>query len=185
METRNSETPEPSPQQPTMHELLTRYHDELTRRLMASIQTFGDYAFREQIVQDVFVRLLECADNFDANRNLFAYATRIAINLAKDQIGRHQRLRQFPETEEEPFDVIAKLERCSLEQQEEAEGIRRYLAAVSIEDQQILRLRFEDGLEGHDLAAAIGVRPDAARQRLSRALRRLRDTMLADEEGQS
>lgn len=51
------------------------------------------------------------------------------------------------------------------------------LATLSDDDQEILRLVAWEGLDRHQVATALDCSPDAASQRLSRARRRLADTL--------
>lgn len=51
------------------------------------------------------------------------------------------------------------------------------LATLSEDDREILRLVAWEGLNRHQVAAALGCSPDAASQRLSRARRRLADAL--------
>jgi RNA polymerase sigma factor (sigma-70 family) len=56
---------------------------------------------------------------------------------------------------------------------QERDSLAELLELVSPQDQLILRYRYVDGLNGHELATALGIRENAARVRLNRALQRL------------
>jgi RNA polymerase sigma-70 factor (ECF subfamily) len=61
------------------------------------------------------------------------------------------------------------------------ERVRRRLEELEAGDREILRLRIVEEREYDDIAAELGVREDAARARVSRALRRLRGLVEDDD----
>lgn len=64
-----------------------------------------------------------------------------------------------------------------LEQEERRRALLLALRSVSAQDAALIALTVLDGLSDADAAAAVGLRPGAARMRLSRARRRLRDLL--------
>lgn len=59
-------------------------------------------------------------------------------------------------------------------QRAEFEAVMAALAALSEADREVILLRSYEGLASEEIATVLGCSPEAARQRLSRALRRLR-----------
>jgi DNA-directed RNA polymerase specialized sigma24 family protein len=55
------------------------------------------------------------------------------------------------------------------------------ISLVGPDDQQMLKLAFQDNLKGNDLAATLKISDGAANVRLSRAISRLRQAYLASE----
>jgi RNA polymerase sigma-70 factor (ECF subfamily) len=62
----------------------------------------------------------------------------------------------------------------ALEEQEERAALRERVAALPPEVQELLRLRFAEGLCYSDIAQIVGRDEAAVRQRVSRAVRELR-----------
>ncbi len=141
-----------------------------------------------ELLNQVVVEALEHADRFRPSAQPRAWLLGIAANLIKRQqaerAARHHReplVRDLcPEaqgtlSEEELFDRLAGLGQAGPAQALEAlQGAAAILAHVSDDDRQVLRLAVLHGMNGKELAQALGVTPGAARVRLHRALNRLR-----------
>jgi RNA polymerase sigma factor (sigma-70 family) len=150
-----------------------------------------------ELLNDVAVEALACADRFRPAGQPRAWLLGIAANLIKRrQVERAKRNRReplihdlFPDSqdawsEDELFDRLAAFDVTdpahSLAVNQELDAI---LAHISEGDQQVLRLAVLHGLSGLEMAQALGITPGAARVRLHRALNRLREAWERPEQG--
>jgi RNA polymerase sigma-70 factor (ECF subfamily) len=136
----------------------------------------GSAAEAEDAVAATFHRLLEVLPRIDGSRgSVTGYALAVARTVLSD--GRRTRREAFrledaPEPQDPRPDALGRL------LQGEREGIlRRGLAALPEASRELLALRFADGLRWSEVAAILGEPEAALRQRSSRALRELRESI--------
>jgi RNA polymerase sigma-70 factor (ECF subfamily) len=126
----------------------------------------------EELVDQVFFRLLESLPSVDPNRSVLAYVLGVARNLVADLQRRSfaprgdEWMASIPDASAGPL--------ARLVSGEEADAIKAQLAALPNEVQEVLTLRFCDELRYSQIAEMLGLSEPAARQRVSRALRELR-----------
>jgi RNA polymerase sigma-70 factor (ECF subfamily) len=130
---------------------LVRY---LTRRL-------GDRDWAEEVAQETFLRAMRQETVTNERSWLFAVAT----NLVRDEARKHERLA------EEERDAVAP-EPMSAERAEEAAFARRALETLAERDRNALLMR-EEGLDYHEIAAALELSVGSVGTTLARARRRL------------
>ena len=144
----------------TYHATLVRY---LTRRL-------GDRDWAEEVAQETFVRALR-QERIEHER---AWLFTVANNLVRDAARRDQRRRrhlQLLRTQQEAESYVEP-EPTSLERAQEAALARRAVDALAERDRLALLMR-EEGLDYHEIAAALGLSVGSVGTTLSRARRRL------------
>ncbi|MDI1449656.1 sigma-70 family RNA polymerase sigma factor [Polyangium sp. 6x1] len=131
----------------------------------------------EDLVGRVFHKLLEHLGDVDLRRgSVRMYVLSIARNAVID----HARARR----EGTPIDDVAPIladDRAtpldSLVQKERIRALRAAVAALPDHVQEVLALRYGDGLEHAEIAALLGESTAAVKQRLSRAQRSLREVL--------
>lgn len=149
--------------------LFARHHQGLYRffrRLTASAEA------AEDLVQEVFVRILWYGRRFRAEGSFRGWLYRIARHAAADRLREAGR-----EVAHETIEVAepGKPAPDRLEERERLAHLSRALSRLSPEDREVLLLaRFQE-LSGAEIAQALGCSPGAARVRVHRALSRLRD----------
>ena len=144
----------------TYHATLVRY---LTRRI-------GDRDWAEEVAQETFVRALR-QERIEHER---AWLFTVANNLVRDAARRDQRRRRHllllrAQAEQES---VVEPEPTSLERAQEAAIARRAVDALVERDRLALLMR-EEGLDYHEIAAALGLSVGSVGTTLSRARRRL------------
>ncbi len=145
----------------TYHAPLVRY---LTRRL-------GDRDLAEELAQETFVRAMRNGPVASERSWLFAVAT----NLVRDESRRDARQRRHLELlRAEHIDRVQEPEPTSLERMQEAALARRAVNALAEKDRVALLMK-EEGLDYHEIAAALGLSASSVGTTLSRARRRLVD----------
>jgi RNA polymerase sigma-70 factor (ECF subfamily) len=143
----------------TYHQPLVRY---LTRRL-------GDRDWAEEVAQETFLRALRQERIVSERSWLFAVAT----NLVRDHARKDARRRRHLELlREEAKGTFVEQEPTSLERAQEAAIARKALEALTERDREALLMR-EEGLDYHEIAAALELSVGSVGTTLARARRRL------------
>src|SRR5882672_8492086 len=150
----------------TLGVLFERYH--------ASLYNFytkltGDRALSEDLVQEVFLRILRHRQTFRDGTPFRAWIYQIARNARIDHF------RKFPpQTALEPEMLPPVLPTDSAQQQQEVELLQRALQQLPEEKREILLLcRFQE-LKYEEIAALLGCELNTVRTRIHRALQDLR-----------
>lgn len=123
----------------------------------------------EDLVAQVFFRLLESLDRLDADRPVFAYVLSIARNLVTDAARRPVVL---PALDAEAVRDVDPLK--SLIVAQDVRAVREAVARLPEDTQELLHLRFGEELRFAEIAQVLGLKEEAVRQRISRAVRALR-----------
>jgi RNA polymerase sigma-70 factor (ECF subfamily) len=131
----------------------------------------------EEVVAQVFLKLVEALPRVDAKRPVIAYAIGIARNALIDRAA--GKARQDALVEEESAESAGALD--ALIAREELAALRQQLSGLPQEAQEILRLRYGDGLRFAEIAEMLQLNEAAVRQRASRAIRELRARLGAPE----
>ena len=155
-----------------------RNHDKLLRS--AARRITGCEHFAEEITQEVWLEAFREPPKH--TRNLQAWlrivALRAAFRLRKRDANRRDRERTTarPETTRSPEN----------ERNLQALSRRIHIAIGSLDEpyRKVVRLRFEDGLSGTDIASVLGRSENTVRSQLRRGLQKLR-VLLGEDEHQS
>lgn len=161
---------------------LPRIHGYVLRRL-------GDRAAAEDVTAMTFERALSAVRRDDFRNDSFGgWLYRVAGNATVDHVRRSRRMAPMGRRATDaagPLDDAA--ERLGDERAERAfaaaldrDTLRRALARISDAQRRVIVLRFLDGLDGEELAAALGCSRSTGAVRLHRALRAMRDAVTAE-----
>jgi RNA polymerase sigma-70 factor (ECF subfamily) len=155
--------------------LVARY-ERLVAALVA--RTTRTRAETEDLVQEVFLEAYRKKDEVRDPRRFKGWLVSVALNRAR-MWGRRQRV------EKAALPRVAKPEaRAESGRLERAEERERTLAAIRElpeASQAIVTLRYLEGRSAQEIAATLGLTPEAVRTRLSRALAQLREKLQEDE----
>ena len=147
---------------PPFWTLVETHGDEL---LVHARRLSGDDA-AEDVLQDALLRALRAYPRLRHADHLRAWLYRVTTTTAIDH---HRRRRREIVTDEPP--VVA-----SYDTHDDFESL---ISGLNDTAQVALRLRFVDDLDYDRIAAALGTSPQAARQRVSTAVRTLRERAVA------
>ena len=120
----------------------------------------------QDICQNVFLKLLQSDRRFDSEGETRAFIIRITINECKDVLKSGWRRRSVP------LDELIEREVPFL-----PEGNTGVLAAVQrlpVKYREAVYLYYYEGYNAEEIAAMVGAKPAAVRQRLARAREKLR-----------
>jgi RNA polymerase sigma-70 factor, ECF subfamily len=127
----------------------------------------------EDLVQDVFFRMLKYRQTFQTGTSFTSWMYQIARNAHVDQ-ARKRRLEIVPD--DESWDKVASMEadpQQRLEQAQEIRLLRRALDRLPIEKREVLVLSRFQNLKYSEIAEILGCEVGAVKVRVFRAIREL------------
>jgi len=137
---------------------------------------------REDVAQEVFVRVFRHLKGFRAGRSFGAWIYRVTVNAAHDYRTRRGR-RAAGETDWQEGLEAAPDERPgpaeSARERELREALGRALETLTERERSVFVLRELEGLETAEVARGLGISAITVRRHLFRARRRLRSTLAA------
>ncbi len=193
-------------QSPSTSILIYRYLEEHVDALLKTLHTFiislnvvryGSETVDElaqELLNELFTEALAHSERYDSSRQPGAWLYGVALNVTRRK--KAERIRHYKEvsfstlqtqseSDENFFERFASLMNDSPEQNVVAEQQAQFLLSqVSEDDQQILRLVVIHELDTTKIAQMLGIKAPAVRQRLHRAINRLR-TILEAQGGES
>jgi RNA polymerase sigma-70 factor, ECF subfamily len=152
------------PTLPPFWSLVEAHGDEL----LAHARRLAGPQYAEDVVQDALLRALRAYPRLRHAEHLRAWLYRITTNAALDV----HRLRRREVLSEDPAAGIST-------DPEQLDGFEDLIAGLPGGAQAALRLRFVEDLEYEAIAVALDTSPEAARQRVSSAVRTLRQRIAA------
>lgn len=180
-----------SSQEDELRKVITARSDDLRRILRHYVLKAGlgeggnTDAIAVDLLNDVVVEALRHAERLPQQDNAMPWLLGIGVNLIKRRQAERVRLNQrepllrdlYPTETLSDDDLIDQFAAAAEapEQQLERQGFwERLFSHTSADDQRILRLAVLNGMDGDALGAELGISAGAARVRLHRALKRLR-----------
>ena len=143
-----------------------------------------DEADAEEVVQEAFLRGYRKLEGFDARSNFRTWIYRIAMNCALDILNKRKSQTAVPIAEEYDSDQVAVQladgaagpDRLLLSQEIEA---RRYAAMEKLTPTERLAfvLRHMEDRSTEEIAIALGIAPNSAKQAVFRAVQKLRQSL--------
>src|ERR1700679_573339 len=135
----------------------------------------------DEVVQEAFLRGYRKLESFDARSNFRTWIYRIAMNCALDVLNKNKSLAAVPIAEEydadrpgiQPVDETAGPDRLLLSQEIET---RRHAAMEKLTSVERLAfvLRHIEDRSTEEIATALGIAPNSAKQAVFRAVQKLR-----------
>ncbi|MEA2127063.1 MAG: hypothetical protein QOI80_3845 [Solirubrobacteraceae bacterium] len=145
---------------PPFATLIEDHGDEL----LAHARRMAGADAAEDVLQDALLRALRAYPRLRHADHLRAWLYRVTTNAAMDRHRRHRREVVHPD----PAANVA------VSDPESLDGFEALIGDLSDREQTTLRLRFVEDLEYEVIARRLDCSPEAARQRVSHALRTLR-----------
>jgi RNA polymerase sigma factor (sigma-70 family) len=134
----------------------------------------GNRSVSEDLVQDVFVRILKYRTTYRETHRFSTWMYRIARNSRIDYLKKHK-----PETDTTP-DLVAPSSTPGrrLEESEEKALLQRALMQMTESNRELLILLRYQEMKYEVIAELLGIEIGAVRTRVHRAMKELRDTFL-------
>jgi RNA polymerase sigma-70 factor (ECF subfamily) len=149
----------------------------LIRRLYPGVHALASRMLRNpesarDAAQEAFLRAFSRLDQFDGHHRFSAWLFKILVNVIRDEArrGRTAPIDGEPDLSPgaapSPGDVIIR--------QEEIENVRAHIAALPAGMRLAVLLHFQEGLNGREVAYALGITHQAARLKICRGIARVR-----------
>ena len=120
----------------------------------------------QDICQNVFLKLLQSDRRFDTEGETRAFIIRMTVNECKDVLKSGWRRRSVP------LDELIERETHFLP--EENTGLLSAVQRLPVKYREAVYLYYYEGYNAEEIAAMVGAKPAAVRQRLARAREKLR-----------
>jgi RNA polymerase sigma-70 factor (ECF subfamily) len=160
--------------------LMRRFKASLEREVIAQIalsltpsalaaagEILGNATQAEDAVQEAFIRLIRCRDQYDESKPFLPWFYTILRNVCRDMQRQEGRRRRILETLSQHI--------CAETVATESMEKEDLLSVLPSGEQEVLRLRILHDFRFREIAAALGISEAAAKKRAQRGLRRLRN----------
>ena len=144
----------------SVDEIVKRNGNQLFR---AAIAITGNKAEAEDIVQEVFVKLIEKQPRFESAEHETAWLIRVTVNLCKNRIRSHWWKRTQPLLNSYPA------------QDNEEAGVIQTVLSLPVKYRTVIYLFYYEGYSAKEIADITEQRESAVRQQLTRARRMLKN----------
>lgn len=170
----------------TREECFRKLYDKYWKLLvMVATQKLGDSREAEEVSQDAFVRAFRALDHLSEPVAFLGWLLRIAQNLATDRLRARRPTVSLDaltegtsgfETANSQRQETEEPERA-LELQEEVSLALKVLGELPDRYREVLNLRYLQGLDGKDMARLLGEPEGTVRNRLFRALEKMKSRL--------
>lgn len=133
-------------------------------------QILSDRVLAEDAVQEAFLRVVRCRDQYNPSKPFSCWFYTILRNICKDML--RQRTRHIKAIGE-----IADWPKSVAENPSHSFDVQELLQALPASEQVVLNLRILHEMPFRDIAAIVGISTEAAKKRAQRGLRSLRQRM--------
>jgi len=153
--------------------LYLRYRDRVYLYLVRRLGNVEDAA---DVTQQVFLKALRGRSQYRPEKGSFAaWLFAIAHNSANSALRRRQPSIAWDLVPDNSIPRVDHESDARLVTAEDLDWLRTCLARLDPRTQEMIALRFEAGLRVSDIAQALGMRDDAAKKGLQRALKKLKE----------
>jgi RNA polymerase sigma-70 factor (ECF subfamily) len=147
-------------------------------RVLRVLRLFGVRpADREDVAQDVFVRVFRHMGGFHSGKRFQAWLYRITVNAAHDHRRRQARRAVEESATGEELDRTAAVPSAPVEVLADRDRLEAALERLTPRERAVFVLREMEGLEGVEVARALGITRITVRRHLGRAREHLRRTL--------
>lgn len=160
--------------QQAMREIVERNSRQVARTVMGML---GNSPEAEDIGQEVFIQFFKALPGFRGEAKISTYLTRIALNLAINELRRRKRERQSQE------EAIVQSEAYSVTPSEKARDlkklVRQALLKLDPPFRQVVVLRLVNGYSTQEVAEILKLPTGTVLSRLARAQQKLRVILIS------
>jgi len=156
--------------------LFDRHHRSLFHYFL---HLTGNRALSEDLVQEVFFRILKYRHTYQPETSFRAWLFQIGRNVHMDQLGRHKGEVAMPEDSAQDFSSSELPADRQVQAKQEAELLHRALAALPPDKREVLVMSRFLELKYEEIATALQCEVGTVKVRVYRALRELGDRFFA------
>ncbi len=158
-------------------EALEQFFDHFYDRIYAHVvNLMRDRTLAEDLTQEVFIRLHKVIDRMDPAREPAGWVFTVATNVVRDYWRSAEHKKKEAERGDPHEMALAHPDadvQAAMVKDEELQAVWSALHTLSVDDREVILLRDYEELSTADISAMLDVKPDAVRQRYSRAVARL------------
>ena len=164
----------PLPEPPD--ELETLYRDQHARVFRTAYRITGNPVDAEDVLQNVFLRLIRGGEAYDFKSNPEGYLQRSAVNASLDLIRTRNRAKSMAiaDLETEPIENKSQSPETLQADRELAKLIRAAVARLGEKSAEMFVLRYYEGYENREIAQILGTSQMVVGVMLHRARARMR-----------
>ncbi|GAB2522958.1 RNA polymerase sigma factor [Spirosoma aerophilum] len=149
--------------------LYNRYVSKVYRRCLSLTK---DNEKAQDFTQDIFMRTFERLDRFEAKSSFSTWLYSISFNYCMDQIKKANRL-SMTSLEDHHADQLA--DQHDLDAwEEQAQLLNQTLQGLSPKDASILQMKYQQGLNIHQISQQLNLNQSAVKMRLKRSREKAR-----------
>ncbi len=153
-------------------QLYSRYCHKVHRKCLSFTK---DSTQADDLTQDIFLRLILKLDGYKKQAKFSTWLYSITFNYCTDQVRLPKRRQEVHM--DDNWDGINIATDDSAEREEmEARLVHKAMATLSVDEQDLLRQKYQDNVSVRDLASANSLTESAVKMRLKRSRDRLRST---------
>lgn len=158
-------------------EALELFFDHFYDRIHAHVvNLLRDRTLAEDLTQEVFIRLHKVIDRMDPAREPAGWVFTVATNVVRDYWRSAEHKKKEAEQGDPHEMALAHPDadvHAVMEKDEELQAVWTALHTLSVDDREVILLKDYEELSTADISTMLDVKPDAVRQRHSRAVARL------------
>ena len=154
-------------------ELVVRYQRPIYN---AAFRVLGNAADAADITQDVFLRISQHIDEYDAEHKFFSWVYRIALNQAINLARRNWREEPLDDGDALEGDGATDPER-SVQRAELTAGVQGALLKLRVDDRAVLALRHFSELSYREIGEVLSIDEKTVKSRLFEARLRMRELL--------
>jgi len=163
------------------------YYDRVYAHVVNMLR---DAVLGQDLTQEIFLRLHRGIERLDPQRDPTGWVFTVATNVVRDHWRSREHKRRERELGVEDQTMLDAAHpdpdvQSAMEKDEELRAVWAALHLLSDDDREIILLRDYEELDTADIARMLDIKPDAVRQRHSRAVARLGKTFREREEAQA
>lgn len=151
--------------------LYERYADKLYRYLYRLLG--NDTAKAEDFLQEVFLKVLKSAANFDHTKSVSTWVYTIATNLCRNDWRNTTNRRRLMHTFEPWEHFPDKTVQDNIDDRYRSKALRQVIEALEQQDREILQLRFQQELSIREIAAIAGLPEGTVKSKIFYLLRKM------------
>ncbi len=146
--------------------MIKLYHQTVYRAAYSLLQNAAE---ADDVTQETFVKLFNTEKRFESDEHCKAWLIRVAVNISKNQ------LKSFRYTHTEELNEAIPYNGS------EENGIEEALAGLPKKYRAVIHLYYFEGYSAKEIAKILGISLSGATTRLSRARKKLKSLLTAEE----
>lgn len=146
--------------------MIKLYHQTVYRAAYSLLQNAAE---ADDVTQETFIKLFNDEKRFESDEHCKAWLIRVAINLSKNLLRSFRYTRTEELSETVPYNG------------EEENGIGEALAKLPKKYRAVIHLYYFEGYSAKEIAGILGISLSGATTRLSRARKKLKSLLTAEE----